>query len=559
MYLAVLLHESSERNNKYMNRYVGRHQSGADKGQTSQELPDNMDEYGSGYTWAREEVSATAGRTATGTVVLEQTRVDDRKGAQELSSNAVTGENENSIETPIEDWEPVPKRKRQLSKFSRFLIIYSAVFLVFIAVGLGFFWKYIAAYELSRPDNEMEVLTLDNASSTDLLKAAFSVSEFENKDKVFEEISGEYLQGQDYTFRKMPGEYSDDTPTYIFRSGTTDLFEIDLTPRSGETAGFGFQLWEVSAVTLLEGNTRTLTIEAPDDTSVSVNGIALADSYITDNHVEYEDLSEQEERFNVDVDAYRVLYTINGIYDEATVTATDAKGTELTAEKADGSNFVYDATRYSAKVTGPSDAVITINGVELSDADTVAAIFPTELFSGLEKYATAVPNLVTYEVEGLFTEPKITAKDASGKELTINESADGGIAVGFSKSDELNQSQTQLVTDLVKAYVSFSTNEGETATSNFSRLSKYLLTNTDTYKRTKNAIEGMSWVTGGTIEYRELTVADFLSCGDNCFVCRVSLGITVKADGKVRNTDSVYTIVFVRSGGNWLVGNMIAS
>ena len=544
-----------------MKRYIGRHQPGANKDRTSQELPDNMDEYRNGYTSGTEEVSSAAAKPAMGTAVLDPVPVDNRKITQEISSEAVTEEDEGYTERPSGDWEHVPKRKRKLSKYSRFLLIYAAVFLVFIAVGLVFFWKYIAAYEISRPENAMDdiVLSLDSASATDTLKTAFSVSEFENKDKVFEEISGAYLKGQDYTFRKMPGEYTDDTPTYIFMSGTTDLFKIDLAPKSGETAGFGFQLWEVSAVSLLEGNTRTVTIEAPPDTAVNVNGIAVADSYITDDHVEYEDLTDQEKRFNADSDAYRVLYTIDGVYDEATVTVTDTQGTELTAENADGSNFVYDATRYSAKVTGPSDAVITINGVELSNADAADTLFPAELFSGLERYASAVPDLVTYQVEGLFTEPQIAAKDASGKELTSNESADGGIAVGFSKSDELKQSQTQLVTDFIKAYVSFSTNEGENATSNFSRLSKYLLTNTETYKRTKNAIEGMSWVTGGTIEYRELTVADFLSCGENCFVCRASLEITVTADGNVRNTESVYTLVFVRSGGKWLVGNMLAS
>lgn len=544
-----------------MHRYVGKHQPGADKDRTLKESPENMEENLSEYTSRTEEASSLAAKTKMGTDVLEAVRVDNIKVAHEVSSKAVNDEDEGDTKRNSEGWEQEPKRKRRLSKFSRFLLIYSAVFLAFIAVGLLFFWKYIEAYEISRPENAMEeiVLSLDNVSATDTLKTAFSVSEFENKDKVFEEISGKYLQGQEYTFRKMPGEYTDDTPTYIFRSGTTDLLKIDLAPKSGEDAGFGFRLWEVSAVSLLEGNTRTVTIQVPPDTAVSVNGIAVADSYITDDHVEYEDLTDQEKRFNVDVDAYRVLYTIGGVYDEATVTATDTHGTELIAENVDGSNHVYDATRYSAKVTGPSDAVITLNGVELSKADAVDTLFPSELFSGLEKYASEVPDLVTYQVEGLFTEPKIEAKDASGMELTSNESTDGGIVVGFSKSDEIKKLQTQLVTDFIKAYVSFSTNEGENATSNFSRLSKYLLTNTETYKRTKNAIEGMSWVTGGAIEYSELTVADFLSCGENCFVCRASLEITVTADGNVRNTDSVYTLLFVRSGGKWLVGNMIAS
>ncbi|NCB73489.1 MAG: nuclear transport factor 2 family protein [Clostridia bacterium] len=518
-----------------MKRHFGKHQGGAEQDVSEQYQPEEIGQYDMQGNAAGEELSSSA---------------------QEDNSEdyTATGEDSNYIGR-------TPDKRKKLSGFSRFLLIYSAAFLVVVAVALVFFWKYIAAYEISRPEHEMDdvVLAMETYEGSSDLAKVFVVSDFEDKDTVFSDIYSTYIEGQSCTYRKMAGEYTDDTPVYVLRAGSTDWFKLSLKPKGENAAGYGFQLWELSTLELLKENTRTVTILVPPGASVSVNGIAVSDDYITDDHVEYEDLTEQEKRFNADFDAYRVLYTIDNIYGKVEVSVVDAEGTELVAESDDESDFVYDAVRYSVKLTAPADAVVTINGVELKKEDATGSLLSSDMFKGLEKYATAVPDFAVYEIDGLFAEPEIAAKDAKGAELEPTESSDGGFVFGLPDSTKLKEAQTQRVTDFVKSYVSFSTDEKDDTNGNFTRLSKFLLTNTETYKRIKNSVEGVSWVSGGTIEYKKLELDNFVACGDNCYVVRATISITVTSDGNVRNTDSVYTLVFVKSGGVWLVGNMLAS
>ena len=42
-------------------------------------------------------------------------------------------------------------KNRKMSRFVKGLVIYAVVFLSITAVGLGVLWKYIEAYEISRP------------------------------------------------------------------------------------------------------------------------------------------------------------------------------------------------------------------------------------------------------------------------------------------------------------------------------------------------------------------------------------------------------------------------
>jgi len=547
-----------------MKRYVGKHQNRQTEAQTSQESETGLEEFIPEYIFEPEPViSSATPNSATRTALAERVRLDEQKCEeeiflQEVQSDTVGLESESIAEKTDRDRnrEISSGRKRRLSRFSRFLLIYAAVFLVIIAIGLTFFWKYIAAYEISRPENTMDELMplMSENDGTDSLKKYFEVSEFEDKDAVISKIYSTYLQDQSCTYRKMPGEYADDSPVYMIRSGTTDLFKVNLAPKGENAAGYGFQLWEVSAIALLKDNARTLTIEAPPTSAVSINGKAVSKDYITDNQVEYENLSKFEGELKDGV--YRVLYSIDGIYDEVSVTVVDEQGSELTAETAESNKFVYGSNRLSVKVAAPADAVITINGIELSEEDVPQALVSPELLKGLEKYSGSAPAFVIYEVNGLLKTPEIAAKDASGQELVSRKGLDGEVIFGLPDNENLIKEHTQLITDFIKTYVSFSTNEGDNASENFSRLSKRLLPNTETYKRIKNSIEGISWVTDGAIEYRKLAIDDIILCGKDCFVCRVSLGITVTADGNVRDNDSIYTLVFVRSSGVWLVGNM---
>ncbi len=450
------------------------------------------------------------------------------------------------------DGASMPRAKR----FGRFLLIYSAVFLVLIAVGLAVFWQYIAAYEHARPEHAMDelLLSLQDGTAAQHIKPLLEVSAFEDSAAVFDEIAASDFMGQAASFRKMPGQYSDTSPVYILRLGSTDLFKVTLSPKSGNGAGFGFELWQISQLTLADAATKTVTIEAPPEAEVSVNGTALTPDEITDDHVVY-DTAAPENRFCGN--AYRVLYTVKGLFDAPEVVVLGADGTALDMEKAENGAFIFDLPRSSLKITAPAEASVTVNGVLLTKSDVTGSAYPASLFAGLEKYATDAPELVSYQLEGFLGVPEVTATDASGAALSPSTESKDAYVFGLDESAALKEKYATLATDFIKKYVAFSINENDDATGNFARLSKSLLPGTETYTRIKNTIEGISWVTKGTAQYNTLDAEGFVSCGDNCFLCTVALDLTVTADGNTRGSTGAYTLVFVKSGAAWLVGGMI--
>jgi hypothetical protein len=295
-------------------------------------------------------------------------------------------------------------------------------------------------------------------------------------------------------------------------------------------------------------------ILAPPDAAVSLNGHALSPSYITDSHAAYQNLSE-DDRFNAD--AYRVVYTVGGLYDTVSVGAVDAQGKELPYLLEEDGSFAYEPIKQTVRVIAPADAVVTLNGIDLSSDDAVGAQYPSSLFDGLEKYAASPLSFLIYEADGLLMTPQVTARDAEGHELNGFD-ADGVTSFGFADDDSMRTEHLDRITDFVQAYVSFTTNMGDKSADNFTALSKFLLSGTDMYWRLASLVNGIHYVSGLTVTYREIEAYDFASCGENCFVCRLSFSLTLHSYAGDRDMDSAYDMVFVQSGGKWLAAAMSA-
>ena len=448
------------------------------------------------------------------------------------------------------------KRVKKRSRFARFLLIYSACFLLLIAVGLVIFWKYIASYEASRPEHAMDAL-LSSKSAEDwasIWGGDLIVSEFEDKEAVFQKLFSGYFHGESYTYRKSVGEYTEDYPVYIVRSGTTDLFRVRLAPKGHDAAGFGFQLWETAEVRPLVPEAATVKILAPPDAVVSLNDHTLADTYITDDHAAYENLAE-DDRFNAG--AHRVVYAVHGLYDDVSVAASDESGEELAYVQDSEGAFAFEPKKHSVRVIAPADAVVSINGVAFSADNVAGAQYPPSLFDGLENFIASPVSFLIYEADGLLMAPQVEATDAAGRELESYD-ADGFTSFGFADDEAMRAEHLDRITDFVHAYVNFTTNMGDQSQGNFTALSKYMLSGTDMYWRLASLIEGIHYVSGLNVTYRQIDAYDFASCGENCFVCRLSFSLALNSYAGTRDMDSSYDMVFVKSGGKWLAAAMSA-
>jgi hypothetical protein len=288
--------------------------------------------------------------------------------------------------------------------------------------------------------------------------------------------------------------------------------------------------------------------------AVYLDGQAMSSAYITDGHAAYESLS-QDDRFNAG--AYRVVYTVGGLYDDVSVSALDAQGAELPYTQDGDAVFAFEPNRQSVRVIAPSDAVATLNGVAFSADDAVGTQYPSSLFDGLEKYAASPVSFLIYEADGLLMAPQVEVTDAEGRELA-GVDADGVTSFGFADDETMWAEHSDRITDFVNAYVNFTTNMGDKSEENFAALSQYMLSGTDMYWRLASLIDGIHFIGGLTVDYREIKAYDFAVCGENCFVCRLSFSLTLNSYTGTRDMDSSYDMVFIQSGGKWLAAAMSA-
>ncbi|MDY4105836.1 MAG: hypothetical protein SOY37_09680 [Oscillospiraceae bacterium] len=226
---------------------------------------------------------------------------------------------------------------KQKNRFWKGLLIYILVMLVIIFTGLFVFWKFIAAYEQSRPEGVMdawvqEAMEADLSDAVDAWAQAHETP-WQSAERIREGLT-EALAAQTIHVRKEPGE---ETETYQLRAGRTVIGTktLDEVPGGG-LFDFGFTFWEVGEGAYdFSPFASTLTILAPETAEVSLNGAVLDRASAQSGGV-HPELAEFEETL---ADTAGILtYTVEDLYMPGTVTATDPSGcTCLTETAEDGS------------------------------------------------------------------------------------------------------------------------------------------------------------------------------------------------------------------------------
>lgn len=199
--------------------------------------------------------------------------------------------------------------KKNVKKFSkgknstlRFIIgmmIYAVIFLVAVGFGMAMFWNYMEAYEASRPsvaiDAYMEQLTPEHIvdSSSDLIDLVdHSIqSEEECRLVLLEAVSG------DLTYARKASECTDTKQVYMIRIGRQVIGSFII--EAAEPDKYNFTPWKFVSESfdlsfLLTFENFKVTV--PEGYPVTVNGITLDDSYVTD---------EVSEKFEVLKDYYK--------------------------------------------------------------------------------------------------------------------------------------------------------------------------------------------------------------------------------------------------------------
>lgn len=227
------------------------------------------------------------------------------------------------------------QRKKVFSgKFVAGIVIYAVIFLALVGAGLGVFWKFIEAYELSRPKNTLkfyiEQLTVDQicAGAASLYD---SVSSGLQDPKRFYQVIEDSLTGE-LNYAKKSSESTEDRQVYVLRSGKTPIGEFAIV--AGEEDTFGFRRWTVKEQSFdfahLIGEPVSITV--PSEYEVfTENRVLLDESFITADNIPYSALEEFYGDYTLPT---MVTYTADGFFGEITLQAMDPSGNivEITPE-----------------------------------------------------------------------------------------------------------------------------------------------------------------------------------------------------------------------------------
>lgn len=227
------------------------------------------------------------------------------------------------------------QRKKVFSgKFVAGIVIYALVFLALVGAGLGVFWKFIEAYELSRPKNTLtahiEQLTVDQiCAGADSLY--HSVSNGFQDPKTFRQIIADSLTGE-LNYAKKSSESTEDRQVYVLRSGKTPIGKFAIV--AGEEDTFGFRRWSVKDQSFdfshLIGEPISITVPS-EYTVITDQRVLLDENCITEENIHYTALEEFYGDYSLPT---LTTYTADGYFGEMTLQAMDPSGNvvEITPE-----------------------------------------------------------------------------------------------------------------------------------------------------------------------------------------------------------------------------------
>ena len=448
-----------------------------------------------------------------------------------------------------------------------FLLFWTMLLLMFGFLTCVFFYKYAAVYEETRPERTMDAL-MEQMSEEDwretLAATAGSVSEYENARTLFDGYFDSTVKGKKISYRRDISR-SDDTQTiFTLYAGPTRIGEVRLLPHeTSDRFSFGRSQWEVDTITSkqLSGSLQALTvqIDAPDGVTPYLNGIELGQEKILDPAVELTNVSSLEQRFTT-AKLRMVRYEVGPLYGEIAV--TDPDGTEIAplGEPEDGvlRYVIMPKETFSFRVEAPEGVVVRASGAELGEEQIQNR--EQNIFRKLDSYLPQGGyDTIHYEVDGLYTEPEISAS-YNGIELTPVIGEDGTYIFFYPNDEDISIAMHQAAEGFFDAYMYYSSYKYNGVA--LKDLTDRILPDTELYSYFTHSYDAMIWASSTEMDQKELRFDNFHRVGDNCFTCT----ILYKADFTATSwyerysyaREDGYQMVFIRSDGEWLAATMSA-
>lgn len=234
-------------------------------------------------------------------------------------------------------------KKKRFGWFVVFLEVYVLLALIGVIVGLNWFQGYLQAYEDSQMYHSLDAYMekLDTNDMREAADALFAKTDTnlqvrqECVDLIDQAVAGGVTCARN---RKLS---TDNEVVYMLLSGEHTIGQFSLvTTEPDEYGHIGWTEGETSYNFdfLLEGLHNT-SVTVPDSYTVTVNGYPLDESYITKTGMQYAELKEFYDDYDL---PGRVTYTTGYVLGPLDLVITDDKGNVVTQEQADDDVYVLN-------------------------------------------------------------------------------------------------------------------------------------------------------------------------------------------------------------------------
>lgn len=246
-----------------------------------------------------------------------------------------------------------------------------------------------------------------------------------------------------------------------------------------------------------------------------------------------------------------VLRTGTTVIGEFSITAQKADKYGFTPWELESESFDIAVTNLLGaeyRVTVPYDHTVTVNGYELdSSYVTEEKVVYEEIEEYYEDYD--LPYRVSYAVAPIMGEMEVVITDPEGSEVTFSENTDW-TQYFHNCTEEEAKSLDEFTKSYVSRYVAFTGSRKNTRETNYWRLIRYVVPDSEFATRLADALEGLQFGQSQRDKVVSLVTNHQVRLEDGRYLCDITYEVdTTGRKGVVRTTTSAKLIVVQTDNG----------
>lgn len=291
-----------------------------------------------------------------------------------------------------------------------------------------------------------------------------------------------------------------------------------------------------------------VTVTVPYGSSVTVNGKALSRSYSVDSGVKYPFITRFEEHMTGLPTS--VVYQISGLLREPDIKVI-YNNTELIPAEGTHTYALPKSQTQSKVIIAPSYATVKINGFTVSSAEITRTNIELPILEEEKTYAKKRPHMTEYTVDGLLTNPVITAFDENGKPLEISKYYSTPDVVFFCcvRSDNMPEREKLTLRTFGREYVEYFYNGSYNLAANYKDITAMTPSQSSGYYKLYAAYSSLRKAPQyKNIKLGTVSFLEYYSYSTSSYSVIMEVPFTAKLDGVNYSFTVTLDVLYIYSG-----------